>query len=141
VRAHFSFTPHADYDVVISAILAHARLDSTIVHRDAGAAGHQLLFCESEEDAAAERCRARTTGRLSPSLCLLDIERYQGEAQGGYRIRVNQDCGEGSRRRMVPFVMWILRTLGPAYAVDDDSGEDLDQVASERPEDLFGSND
>jgi hypothetical protein len=42
---------------------------------------------------------------------------------------------------MVPFVMWILRTLGPAYAVDDDSGEDLDQVASERPEDLFGSND
>jgi len=132
---NFSFMPKTlSFDETIFQVKVCVEEDPSTIIIDAGNMGLTVVFPGSVELAQLERHRLIRGGVVSPSDGMLQMEPIGMEK---YRIRVFQECCEDSYRQLARFTVSLLNKLAPVWAVDDESGKDLSEIASFRPIELF----
>lgn len=136
MSTHFSIGFERPYEEMVPQILDRARSEPQIVHIDL-VSRHLLIFAYSAEAATEARARYQQDGSVSPSLCVVTINRYELNGTSRYAIVVNRECGEESEEVMIPFMTWVLTGLGPCRVVDNDTGEDLSELAAHHPEQIL----
>jgi len=129
MRFRFVIEPRGGTGPSVREILAKASENPLVLTLE-GKPGEIIVFCNSKEELDHQRQRFQETGTISSSLCTLTIDEFG--------VRVNQECKEESRARMKGFVQWILSEFGPCQVLDDETGEDISELASRDARVLFG---
>jgi hypothetical protein len=126
---HFSIILQEDKVSAMQKIIAEAEKSEFIAIGKNRAPGHTIVFCPTIETAEREQNFLDEGTEISPHLCVGYLKNCS--------ISFSLECSDASQVHLAQFVKWIIRETPIKEITDDDTHQDITELALRNPDALF----